>query len=31
MATLNRIDIEPLGVVDLRFNEVWRLRLQEPA
>nr|WP_269808014.1 histidine phosphatase family protein [Pseudomonas agronomica] len=31
MATLNRIDIEPLGVVDLRFNEIWRLRIPEPA
>nr|WP_232916620.1 histidine phosphatase family protein [Pseudomonas corrugata] len=28
-AMFNRIDIEPLGVVDLRFNEVWRLRALE--
>ncbi|WP_434563391.1 histidine phosphatase family protein [Pseudomonas sp. R1-6] len=28
-AMFNRIDIEPLGVVDLRFNGVWRLRALE--
>ncbi|MBC3376405.1 histidine phosphatase family protein [Pseudomonas sp. SWRI92] len=30
-AMVNRIDIEPLSVIDLRFNHVWRLRAQGPA
>ncbi|SDA39259.1 Broad specificity phosphatase PhoE [Pseudomonas sp. NFACC15-1] len=29
-ATFNRIDIEPLSTLELRFNGVWRLRTQEP-
>lgn len=30
-ATFNRIDIEPLSTLELRFNGVWRLRAQEPG
>lgn len=30
-ATFNRIDIEPLSTLQLRFNGVWRLRTQEPG
>ncbi|SFB11132.1 Broad specificity phosphatase PhoE [Pseudomonas sp. NFIX10] len=30
-ATFNRIDIEPLSTLELRFNGVWRLRTQEPG
>lgn len=26
-ASFNLIDVEPLAVVDLRFNERWRLRV----
>jgi len=29
--TFNRIDIEPLSAVELRFNGVWRLRILESA
>ncbi|SCZ30851.1 MULTISPECIES: histidine phosphatase family protein [unclassified Pseudomonas] len=29
-ATFNRIDIEPLSTLELRFNGVWRLRTQGP-
>ncbi|WP_434580605.1 phosphoglycerate mutase family protein [Pseudomonas sp. Z5-35] len=28
---VNRIDIEPLSVIDLRFNNVWRFRARGPA
>lgn len=31
MAMFHRIDIEPLGLIDLRFNDVWRLRAHGPA
>ncbi|MDO7899043.1 histidine phosphatase family protein [Pseudomonas citrulli] len=30
-AAFNRIDIEPLSAVELRFNGVWRLRTQGPG
>ncbi|MHA6789731.1 histidine phosphatase family protein [Pseudomonas bijieensis] len=30
-ATFNRIDIEPLSTLELRFNGVWRLRTQGPG
>lgn len=30
-AMFNRIDIEPLSIVELRFNGVWRLRTQGPG
>ncbi|MCJ8205033.1 histidine phosphatase family protein [Pseudomonas sp. RGM2987] len=30
-ASFNRIDIEPLSAVELRFNGVWRLRIQESS
>ncbi|MGN8277545.1 histidine phosphatase family protein [Pseudomonas sp. SMV71] len=30
-ASFNRIDIEPLSAVELRFNGVWRLRIQEAS
>ena len=30
-ATFNRIDIEPLSALELRFNGVWRLRAQAPG
>ncbi|WP_413794909.1 MULTISPECIES: histidine phosphatase family protein [unclassified Pseudomonas] len=30
-ATFNRIDIEPLSTLELRFNGVWRLRVQAPG
>ena len=30
-ATFNRIDIEPLSTLELRFNGVWRLRAQGPG
>ncbi|WHS58538.1 histidine phosphatase family protein [Pseudomonas sp. G2-4] len=30
-AAFNRIDIEPLSVIELRFNGVWRLRAQGPG
>ena len=26
-AAFNAIDVEPLGMIDLRFNGIWRLRL----
>ena len=31
VATFNRIDIEPLSALELRFNGVWRLRTQGPG
>ncbi|WP_460079216.1 histidine phosphatase family protein [Pseudomonas sp. H3_H05] len=30
-ATFNRIDIEPLSTLELRFNGVWRLRAEGPG
>lgn len=28
LAMFNRIDVEPLSSTELRFNNVWRLRLE---
>jgi hypothetical protein len=31
MSMFYRIDVEPLSATELRFNEVWRLRLETHA